>query len=85
MCTRFVYRGDDIITGFNFDIDLAVWNHKVRLEKDLFSIGLLRPDGKRHAYHGVNRNGQVGTLLYVHENPGGDIPGRGKTICPLPR
>lgn len=24
MCTRFVYRGDDIITGFNFEIDLAV-------------------------------------------------------------
>ena len=21
MCTRFVYRGDNIITGFNFDID----------------------------------------------------------------
>ena len=21
MCIRFVYRGDDIITGFNFDID----------------------------------------------------------------
>lgn len=71
MCTRFVYRGDDIITGFNFDIDLAVWNHKVRLEKDRFFIDLLRPDGKRHAYHGVNRNGQVGTLLYVHENPAG--------------
>lgn len=24
MCTRFVYRGDDTITGFNFEIDLAV-------------------------------------------------------------
>ena len=22
MCTRFVYRGDDTITGFNFEIDL---------------------------------------------------------------
>lgn len=32
MCTRFVYRGDDVITGFNFDIDLDVWNHKIIME-----------------------------------------------------
>ena len=71
MCTRFVDRGDDIITGFNFEIDLAVWNHKIITEKDRFYIGILRPDGVRHSYHGVNRNGNVGTLLYVHGNPEG--------------
>ncbi len=71
MCTRFVYHGNDIITGFNFDIDLAVWDHKVIKEKDRFYIGILRPDGMRHSYHGVNRNGNVGTLLYVHGNPQG--------------
>ena len=71
MCTRFVYRGDNTITGFNFDIDLAVWDHKIIKEKDRFYIGILRPDGVRHSYHGVNRNGNVGTLLYVHENPEG--------------
>lgn len=71
MCTRFVYRGNDIITGFNFDIDLAMYDHQVIKEKDCFYIGILRPDGMRHAYHGVNRNGNVGTLLYVHGNPAG--------------
>ena len=71
MCTRFVYRGDDTITGFNFEIDLAVWDHKIITEKDRFYIGILRPDGVRHSYHGVNCNGNVGTLLYVHGNPGG--------------
>ena len=71
MCTRFVYRGDDTITGFNFEIDLAVWDHKIIAEKDRFYIGILRPDGVRHSYHGVNRNGNVGTLLYVHGNPEG--------------
>ena len=71
MCTRFVYRGDDMITGFNFDIDPAVWDHKIVKEKDRFYIGILRPDGVRHSYHGVNRNGNVGTLLYVHGNPAG--------------
>ena len=71
MCTRFVYRGDDTITGFNFEIDLAVWDHKIITEKDRFYIGILRPDEVRHSYHGVNCNGNVGTLLYVHGNPEG--------------
>ncbi len=71
MCTRFVYRGDDSITGFNFDIDPAVWDHRVMVEKDRFYIGILRPDGVRHSYHGVHQNGNAGTLLYVHGNPAG--------------
>lgn len=71
MCTRFVYRGNDMITGFNFDIDLSVWKHKVIVEKDRFYIGILRPDGIYHSYHGVNQNGNAGTLLYVHDNPAG--------------
>lgn len=70
MCTRFVYHKSDVITGFNFDIDLAVWKHKVIEEKDRFYIGILRPDGVYHSYH-VNRNGNVGTLLYVHGNSAG--------------
>lgn len=42
MCTRFVYHGDDLITGFNFDIDLSVWKHKVIKERERFYIGILR-------------------------------------------
>lgn len=38
MCTRFVYNGNDMITGFNFDIDLAVWKHKVIKEKERIFI-----------------------------------------------
>lgn len=72
MCTRFVYRGNDMITGFNFDIDLSVWKHKVIEERERFYIGILRPDGVYHSYHGVNQNGNVGTLLYVHGNPAGE-------------
>ena len=71
MCTRFVYHGSDIITGFNFDIDLSVWTHKVMKEKECFYIGILRPDGTYHSYHGVNQNGNAGTLLYVHGNSAG--------------
>lgn len=71
MCTRFVCRGNGIITGFNFDIDLSVWTHKVMEEKERFYIGILRPDGVYHSYHGVNQNRNVGTLLYVHGNSAG--------------
>ena len=80
MCTRFVYRGDDMITGFNIDIDLSVWKHKVIIEKDRFYIGILRPDRAYHSYHGVNQNGNVGTLLYVHGNPAGAYQNSGNCI-----
>ena len=56
---------EDTVVGFNFDIDLSVWTHKVITEKDRFFIGIKMPDGKYHSFHGVNRNGNVGTLLYV--------------------
>ena len=71
MCTRFVYRGDNIITGFNFDIDIVEWNHKIINTKDCFYYWNHATDGMRHSYHGVNRNGNVGTLLYVHGNLSG--------------
>ena len=68
MCTRFVYNGDDTIVGFNFEIDLSVWTHTVITEKDRFFIGIKMPDNKYHSFHGVNKNGNVGTLLYVNGN-----------------
>lgn len=71
MCTRFVYNGDDTIVGFNFEIDLSVWTHTVITEKDRFFIGIKMPDNKYHSFHGVNKNGNVGTLLYVNGNEKG--------------
>ncbi len=73
MCTRFVYNGKDTITGFNFDIDLSVWDHKIIKEKDRFYIGIKMPDNRYHSFHGVHRNGNTGTLLYVHGNPREDM------------
>ena len=71
MCTRFVYHGNDTIVGFNFDIDLSIWNHKIIMEKDRFFIGIKMPDGIYHSFHGINKNGNAGTLLYVHGNEKG--------------
>ena len=72
MCTRFVYNGDKTIVGFNFDIDLSVWTHTVIAEKDRFFIGIKMPDNRYHSFHGINRNGNVGTLLYVNGNKNGE-------------
>lgn len=82
MCTRFVYNRnkilgsqrdtEDPIVGFNFDIDLSVWTHKVIGEKDRFFIGIKMPDNRYHSFHGINRNGNVGTLLYVNGNKNGE-------------
>ena len=36
MCIRFVYRGRDLITGFNFDIDPAQWDHRILQREDCF-------------------------------------------------
>ncbi|MCH1981195.1 conjugal transfer protein [Ruminococcus sp. OA3] len=82
MCTRFVYNGDDMITGFNFDIDLAVWDHKVITEKERFYIGIRMPDHRYHSFHGVNANGNAGTLLYVHGNEKGQYCG-GDQCCSI--
>lgn len=68
MCTRFVYNGGDRITGFDFDIDLAVWDHKILAEEKRFGIGIRMPDGEYHMFHGVHAGGNAGTLLYVHGN-----------------
>ena len=59
MCTRFVYNGNDMITGFNFDIDLSVWDHTVITEENRFYIGIKMPDGLYHSFHGINKNGNV--------------------------
>ncbi|MDC7286924.1 conjugal transfer protein [Blautia schinkii] len=68
MCTRFVYNGNDTIVGFNFEIDLSEWTHTVITEENRFFIGIKLPDDKYHSFHGINRNGNVGTLLYVNGN-----------------
>ena len=51
MCTRFVYRGNDTITGFNFDIDLTVWDHKIIKRRPLLYPACFGEE-KRPFYHG---------------------------------
>ena len=80
MCTRFVCRRGSVVTGFNFDIDPAVWDHQVMEERDCFSIGILRPDGLRHSYHGVNRERERRDAAVRSREPGGRFSG-GRRLC----
>jgi hypothetical protein len=80
MCTRITYNDRDTINAFNFDIDLSAWNHKVFQETDRFFIGIKMPDGLYHSYHGINKNGNVGTLLYVHGNETAAYKGSSETV-----
>ena len=43
MCTRFVYNGIGKIVGFNFDIDLSVWDRTVITEENRFYLGIKMP------------------------------------------
>lgn len=71
-----------MITGFNFDINPSVWDHVVICERTRFYIGIKMPDGVYHSFHGVNANGDVGTLLYVHGNQNGQYSGA-KRCCTI--
>ena len=42
MHTRLIYRGDDLVNGFNSDIDPAALDHKVIQKSNRFYIGSSR-------------------------------------------
>lgn len=45
MCTGFARRGNDVIMGFNMDIDIGAWDYKVYAENDRFYVGMtVNPD-----------------------------------------
>lgn len=65
MCTAIACKGDDLVYGFNFDIDPEVWKYSVHKTKAIFAIGITV--GKTTYYvHGVNRNGCFGNVPYMN-------------------
>ena len=40
MCTAFVRRGNDVVVGFNMDINIGAFEYKVFAEKDKFYVGI---------------------------------------------
>lgn len=65
MCTAIAKKGNDILYGFNLDIDPAAWNFDIYKTKSIFSVGITV--GKTTYYtHGVNRNGHFGNIPYMN-------------------
>lgn len=65
MCTAIAHKGNDLIYGFNLDIDPAVWDFSLHKTKNLFAVGITV--GKTTYFvHGVNRNGRFGNVPYMN-------------------
>lgn len=65
MCTAIVHKGNDLICGFDLDIDPAVWNYSLHKTKYLFAVGITV--GKTtHYVHGVNADGHFGNVPYMN-------------------
>lgn len=65
MCTGFVYKGEDLIYGFNLDIDPEVWSYKIYKTKNYFTVGIT-VGSTTYFTHGVNSNGNFGNLPYMN-------------------
>ena len=65
MCTAIAYKGNDLIYGFNLDIDPAVWKHDVYITKNYFSIGITLGN-TTYLTHGVTNNGVFANLPYMN-------------------
>lgn len=65
MCIAIAYKGNDLLYGFNLDIDPAVWHYSVQKTKAFFAIGITV--GKTtYCVHGVNRSGHFGNVPYMN-------------------
>lgn len=64
MCTAFVRRGNDVISGFNMDINPEAFSYEVYAEDDSFYIGMKVPNTNLTVrIHGVNCDGNFANQL----------------------
>lgn len=65
MCTAIAKKGNDLLYGFNFDVDPAVWNYSIYKTKNYFTVGITV---RKTTYftHGVNRGGSFGNIPYMN-------------------
>ena len=65
MCTAIACTGNDLLYGFNLDIDPAVWDYSIRKTRNYFAVGITV--GKTtYLVHGVNRAGNFGNVPYMN-------------------
>ena len=70
MCLAIAFKGNDLLYGFNLDIDPAVWQYSVHKTKNYFAVGITV--GKTtYLVHGIRKNGNFGNVPYMN---GADFP-----------
>lgn len=65
MCTAIAKKGNDLIYGFNLDIDPAVWNFKLYRTKQYFTVGIT-VGHTTYFTHGVSSRGHFGNVPYMN-------------------
>lgn len=65
MCTAIAYKGNDLLYGFNLDIDPDVWRYSIHKTKSFFAVGIT-VDKTTYYVHGVNKNGHFGNVPYMN-------------------
>ena len=68
MCTAIAHKGNDLIYGFNLDIDPAVWDFSIHKTKSVFAFGVT-VDKTTYFVHGVNKNGNFSNTPYMNGEP----------------
>lgn len=77
MCTAFIHRGNDVIFGFNMDINVGAFRYDIYADQDCFCIGcpadlhlfhdeippFYQVENNFRKIHGVNRQGAFAACL----------------------
>ncbi len=65
MCTAIAYKGNDLIYGFNLDVDPNVWKYDVYKTKNYFSVGIT-VGSTTYLTHGVTSDGVFANIPYMN-------------------
>lgn len=65
MCTAIAKKGNDLIYGFNLDIDPEVWSFKLYRNKKHFTVGITVGNTLYYT-HGISREGNFGNIPYMN-------------------
>jgi hypothetical protein len=67
MCTGFYKKGNDVLFGYNLDIDPEVWKYNLVMNKNVFTVAI-KIGSTTYYTHGVSANGNFGCLPYMNDN-----------------
>ncbi len=66
MCTGFIKKGNDLLFGFNLDIDPAVWKFGLYKTQDYFTVGI-KVGSTLYFTHGVSKEGHFANVPYMND------------------